>query len=96
LWPHDDLEVDAARALLAQGVTGKLTLVDAHTGRARSIINIENAAKLTVRENERDGPRFVKWEPMPEDATESFRVRRPAAEDELVLPTIPPEANEAA
>ena len=91
-----DPELDAARALLAKGITGKLTFVDATTGKPRSILDIEKAAELTVRENRRDGPRFVEWEPMTEDAVQRFRVNSPAVEDGLVLPTIPPEANEAA
>jgi hypothetical protein len=51
-----DPELDAARALLARGVTGRLTLLDGKTGRPRTILDIEKAAGLTVRE----GPlRFV-------------------------------------
>jgi hypothetical protein len=61
-----DPECDAARALLAQGVTGKLTLCDGKTDIPRTIIDIEMAAKLTVREDRSRGPRFVKWKPMPE------------------------------
>ena len=33
-----DPECDAARALLAQGITGKLTLCDGKTGRPRTIM----------------------------------------------------------
>jgi hypothetical protein len=58
-------ECDLARALLAKGVTGKLTMVDANSGKPRTIIDIEKLAKLTVEENRRHGPRFVKWRPMP-------------------------------
>ena len=54
-----DPECDAARALLAQGITGKLTLCDGKTGRPRTIIDIEKAAKLTVEEGPH-GPHFVK------------------------------------
>jgi hypothetical protein len=43
-------ELDAARALVARGITGKLTMLDGKTGRPRTIINIEQAAKLTVKE----------------------------------------------
>ena len=60
-----DAECDAARALLARGMTGKLTMVDAKTGRPRTIINIEKAAKLTVSETRSHGPRFVSWTPNP-------------------------------
>jgi hypothetical protein len=41
-----DPQFDAARALLAQGITGKLTLLDGKTGRPRIMIDIEKAAKL--------------------------------------------------
>ena len=45
-----DPECDAARALVAKGITGELTLLDGKTGRPRTIINIERAAKLTAEE----------------------------------------------
>jgi hypothetical protein len=45
-----DPERDAARALVAQGYTGKLTMLDGKTGIPRTIIDIEKAAKLTVKE----------------------------------------------
>src|SRR5262245_9907142 len=54
-----DPECDSARALLAQGITGKLTLCDGKTGRPRAIIDIEKAAKLTVEEGPH-GPHFVR------------------------------------
>src|SRR5262245_57612987 len=51
---------DAARALLAKGITGKLTLLDGKTGKPRIIIDIEKAAQLTVEET--GGlPRFRKY-----------------------------------
>ena len=53
-----DPECDAARTLLAKGITGKLTMLDGKTGRPRTIIDIERAAKLTVSEESRDGLRF--------------------------------------
>jgi hypothetical protein len=36
-----DPECDAARALLAKGITGRLTLCDGKTGRPRTIIDIK-------------------------------------------------------
>lgn len=45
-----DPECDAARALIAMGITGKLTLLDGKTGKPRTIINIEKAARLRCRE----------------------------------------------
>ena len=54
-----DPECDAARALLAKGITGKLTMLDGKTGIPRTIIDIEKAAGLTVKEGP-SGPRFHK------------------------------------
>ena len=45
-----DPECDAARALVAQGFTGSLTICDGKTGIPRTIIDIERAAKLTAEE----------------------------------------------
>jgi hypothetical protein len=53
-----DPECDATRVLLASGVTGKLTLLDGKTGRPRTNIDIEKAARLRVSEERRDGLRF--------------------------------------
>ena len=38
------------RALHAMGITGKLTLLDGKTGKPRTIIDIEGAARLTAEE----------------------------------------------
>ena len=58
-----DPECDAARSLLAKGVTGKLTTLDGKTGRPRTIIDIERAARLCVKE----GPlRFAPYESRPD------------------------------
>ncbi len=54
-----DPECDAARALLAKGFTGKFTLLDGKTGKPRTVIDIERAARLTTEEGPR-APRFVK------------------------------------
>lgn len=54
-----DPECDAARALLAMGFTGKVTLLNGATGRPRTILDIEKAARLTTEEGP-SGPRFVK------------------------------------
>ena len=62
-----DPEFDAARALMARGIiTGKLTLCDGKTGVPRSVIDIEQAAKLATSEGQHR-LRFVKWTPMPTD-----------------------------
>ena len=55
-----DAECDTARALLARGLTGKVTLCDGKMGMPRITINIEKAARLTVEET--GGlPRFRKY-----------------------------------
>ena len=56
-----DPECDAARALLAKGITGKLAMCDGNTGVPRTIINIEKAAGLQVTEERRDGLRFRRY-----------------------------------
>ena len=58
-----DPECDAARALLAMGYTGKLTMLDGKTGIPRTIIDIEKAATLHVPEENRDGLRFRRVAP---------------------------------
>ena len=65
-----DPEFDAARALAARGITGTLTLLDGKTGLPRLTLDIEKAAKLTVREDRRKGPLFVKYVPWGESAKE--------------------------
>ena len=60
-----DAECDAARVLLARGIGGKITMVDAKTGNPRTIVNIEKAAKVTISETRSHSPRFVKWTPNP-------------------------------
>jgi hypothetical protein len=54
-----DPECEAARALLAKGIRGKLTMLDGKSGRPRTIIDIEKAARLTVEETG-GVPRFRK------------------------------------
>jgi hypothetical protein len=60
-----DAECDLARVLLARGIKGVVTVLDAITGKPRTIVNIEKAAKLTALETRRHGPRLVKWKPNP-------------------------------
>ena len=75
-----DQQFDAARALLAQGFTGKLTLLDGKTGKPRIMIDIEKGAKLTVKE----GPlRFVPYEE-----------NRPDRGDSSVIASLVAEAGE--
>ena len=58
-----DAECDAARALVAMGRSGKLTMLDGKTGRPRTIIDIEKAAKLRTAEPNRGVVHFQKWAP---------------------------------
>jgi hypothetical protein len=61
-----DPEDDLARALLAQGITGKVTLHHGNTGKPRTIVNIEKATLWCVGSKlER-----YKWKP-PEDSYSS-------------------------
>jgi len=60
-----DPECDVARALLAQGITGKLTICDGNTGRPWTIIDIEKAAKRCTGERRRDGLRFETYRETP-------------------------------
>ena len=55
-----DPECDAARALVAKGITGKLTMLDGKSGKPRTIIDIEKAARLTCEETG-GVPRFRKY-----------------------------------
>jgi hypothetical protein len=59
-----DAECEAARVLLGRGITGTLHMHDAETFKPRTIINIEKAAKITVKED-RHKMCFVKWRPSP-------------------------------
>ena len=80
-----DPECDAARALVARGVTGKLTLLDGKTGKPRTIIDIEKAAKLTVREDRRKGPLFVGWAAYPGKGAGRSAVRRRAPKQKCAM-----------
>jgi hypothetical protein len=71
-------------ALLAKGITGKLTMLDGKTGRPRLTLDIEKMAKLTVRDDASRSPCFVKWKPMPSDAHERDEGKPSAGEDEAV------------
>ena len=66
-----DPETDATRALLAKGVTGRITLLDGKTGKPRTVIDIERAAKLCTVERSRDGLRFDKVEQTPRSTSPS-------------------------
>ena len=77
-----DPEHDLARALLARGLTGKVIIFDSVTGKPRTIVNIEDAGKWCVGSNL---DRY-KWKP-----SKDGNSGPPAAEDDLILPTLPDE-----
>ena|SRR5688572_8850635 len=56
---------DAARALLAEGTTGRLEVWRPGGTHPVILMDIERAAELTVVEGDRQGPRFGKWTPAP-------------------------------
>jgi hypothetical protein len=66
-----DPECDAARGLVAKGITGTLTLLDGKTGVPRTVIDIEKAAKLMVSEESRGGLRFRKYPQTPDSSVYS-------------------------
>jgi hypothetical protein len=59
-----DPACDFARAMRVRGHRGWIKVIDADSGMHRYSVNIEKAARLTVRETAQEGPRFVKWKPL--------------------------------
>jgi hypothetical protein len=55
-----DPELDASRALRANGLSGRACFVDANTGKPRSYVTIEKAAKLRTFDDKR-GLGFERW-----------------------------------
>jgi len=69
-------ELDACRALVARGVTGRLEVW--RFGKAHPdmlIRDITKAAEWTVVENENHGPRFARWRPLPEQLSQNASSR---------------------
>ena len=64
-------------------------MLDAKTGKSRTVIDIEKALQLTVSEESRDGLRIRAYRESADNSSST-------TEDDIVLPTMPPEANEAA
>jgi hypothetical protein len=56
-------EFDAARALLAKGVTGRLEIWWASAAFPAMRLDIETAAGLTVVETDAGGLKMIKWKP---------------------------------
>jgi hypothetical protein len=61
--------LDACRALVALGSTGKLEVWRSGKSWPDMQLEIEAGAKLTVIETEKEGPRFAPWRPF-SDATQ--------------------------
>jgi hypothetical protein len=60
-------EFDACRALLARGLRGRLEVWRKGAAFPAMVLDIEAAARLTVAETEREGPRFAPWRPFSVD-----------------------------
>ena len=78
--------LDACRALLALGITGKLEMWRPRKAWPDLQLDIERAAKLTVIENEKEGPRFGWWRPFSDatqDAVSSGNVSPPTRASEF-------------
>ena len=90
-----DPDCDLARVLLARGLTGKVTLYDGNTGKPRTLIDIEKAAKVCVREDHK-GMRFTKWTPYRDEKGEERCEGLPySPEEPLVVPTLPDDTEAA-
>jgi hypothetical protein len=75
-----DPETDLARAVLARGIKGVVSVLDGKTGKPRTRVNIERAAKLRTVETG-NAPRFrtvACAEPQPAGGRASLGVRIPA------------------
>ena len=86
IWDTWNPEYDAARALVAMGVTGKVEVW--RDGKVASTMDIEGAAKLTISENAQGGRKVARWKAFADDyvappAAVSGRpgVLEPASED---------------
>jgi hypothetical protein len=66
--------LDTARILITEGIDPETPIATKHAGAEYDAMTstIGEASKWAVQENERDGPRFVRWEAFPRD-----RVRAP-------------------
>ena len=82
-----DPEHDLARVLLTRGLTGKVTIYDASTGKPRTVVDIERAAPWGVGSN---------LDRYAYKAPEHGNSSSPAGEVALVVTTLPPSAEEAA
>jgi hypothetical protein len=82
-------EFDACRALLALGITGKLEMWRPGKEWPDMQLDIEAGAKLTVIENENEGPRFGLWRSFSHatpNAVLSRTISLPAGADKILAP----------
>jgi hypothetical protein len=61
-------EFDSARALLARGIVGQVEVWRHGASFPAMRLDIEKAAKLTIEDGDRSGPRFAHWQSRSEDA----------------------------
>ena len=66
--------IAAARALLADGIDPETPIATRHAGSDFDAMTstVGTAAKWTVRENETEGPRLVRWKAFSRDAVEAL------------------------
>jgi hypothetical protein len=84
-----DPDTDLARALLSRG--GVVTVLDGRTGKARTLVNIEKAAKLRLTEEDRNGLRYRKYLEHPDNGSSAGEGRKPGVKepDENFAPYCP-------
>jgi hypothetical protein len=81
--------LEACRALLALGITGKLEVWRPGKAWPDMQLDIEEGAKLTVIETEKEGPRFGWWRPFSDatlDAVSSCTVDPQTRASEIPVP----------
>lgn len=67
-------EFDACRHLVAQGYQGRMEMWDNERSYPRMVFHdIEKAARLTVSETERHGPRIVRYDPMSDEQRQRLK-----------------------
>jgi hypothetical protein len=78
--------LEACRALLARGITGRLEIWRHGKPTWDVAADIEAGSKLTVIESENRGPCFGPWTPAPSDALSRVRHRARTATDGSPVP----------
>jgi hypothetical protein len=91
-------EFDSARALLARGIVGQVEVWRHGASFPSMRLDIEKAARLTAKEGDRDGLRFARWHPHPEEVGENAVSCRPVESrtaGDKAPATYPPEKKSA-